>query len=126
MEFSLGRVSSPETARNVAEQQRGPEKNQSSSKQKEEQKGKLKRQVMESLVSADSEETWRHFKEILRFTEIFNKKLKYSIAEGSNQVVVKVVDRETDEIIKEIPPKELRRLYESMREAVGLLVDRRS
>ena len=40
-----------------------------------------------------------------------------------DRVVVKVIDRETDKVIKEIPPEVLQRLHVRIREAIGLLID---
>ncbi len=84
---------------------------------------KLEEQRQKSLASAKNVDASRYFKEILRFTEIFNKKLTFNIDQDSEQVIVKVVDTETDKVIKEIPPEELQRLYSSMKEAIGLLID---
>ena len=40
-----------------------------------------------------------------------------------HQVIVKVIDRETEKVIKELPPEALQRLHRRIREAVALLVD---
>lgn len=53
----------------------------------------------------------------------FNKRLKFSVNEELDQVVVKVIDSSTDKVIREIPPEELQRLQVKIREAVGLLFD---
>jgi flagellar protein FlaG len=58
-----------------------------------------------------------------RISTIFNKHLKYSINEELNQVVVKVIDKDTDKVIKEIPPEEIQRLSIRIREAIGILFD---
>jgi flagellar protein FlaG len=65
----------------------------------------------------------RYLKDIINYTEFFNKRLKFSINEELNRVVVKVIDGKTDKVIKEIPPEVLQRLYVRIREAIGLLVD---
>ena len=84
---------------------------------------KLETQLKESLASAENVDAERYLKQILKFTKIYNKKLKYSIHEETQQVIVKVIDSETDKVIKEIPSEELQRLYSNMKEAIGLLVD---
>lgn len=66
----------------------------------------------------------KYLKEIIDITEIFNRKLKFSIDKDLDQVIVKVVDAETDKVIKEIPPEELKRLYAKMKEAIGLIIDK--
>ena len=53
----------------------------------------------------------------------FNRRLKFSINKELNQVVVKVVDAETDKVIKELPSEEVQRLHVRIREAIGLLID---
>jgi len=58
-----------------------------------------------------------------RFGDAFNKKLKFVVDQGSNQVIVKVIDTDTDKVIKELPPAELQRLHSNLKEAIGLLFD---
>lgn len=52
-----------------------------------------------------------------------DKRLKFTINQDLGQVVVKVIDRQTDKVIKELPPRELQRLHVRIREAIGLLID---
>ncbi len=73
--------------------------------------------------SPDSRTTRRYLDEILNYTQFFNKRLKFSVNEELNQVVVKVIDAKTDKVIKEIPPEVLQRLHVRIREAIGLLID---
>ena len=56
-------------------------------------------------------------------TEAFNRRLKFSINRELDLVVVKVIDRETDKVTKELPPEEIQRLHVRIREAIGLLID---
>ena len=58
-----------------------------------------------------------------RLTSAFDKRLKFSINRELGQVVVKVIDRQTDKVIKELPPREIQRLHVRLREAIGLLID---
>lgn len=53
----------------------------------------------------------------------FNRRLKFSINRDLNQVVVKVIDKSTDKVIKELPSEEIQRLHVRIREAIGLLID---
>lgn len=61
--------------------------------------------------------------EIEKYSSLFNRRLKYSINRELDQVVVKVVDADTDKVIKVLPPEEMQRLHIRIREAVGLLFD---
>ncbi|TFH05784.1 MAG: flagellar protein FlaG [Spirochaetales bacterium] len=55
--------------------------------------------------------------------DALNKRLKFSINRELGQVVVKVIDSQTDKVIKELPPEELQRMHVRIREAIGLLID---
>jgi flagellar protein FlaG len=68
-----------------------------------------------SAVAADLE----------RISLTFNKKLQFVVNHRSNEVTVKVIDKETDKVIKELPPEELQRLHTKLRETIGLLFDER-
>lgn len=56
-------------------------------------------------------------------TSTLDRRLKFSINRELDQVVVKVIDRKTDKVIKELPPEEIQRLHVRLREAIGLLID---
>jgi len=53
----------------------------------------------------------------------FNRRVELSVNESINQVVIKVVDAETDKVIKEIPAEEIQHLIARIKETIGLLVD---
>jgi flagellar protein FlaG len=53
----------------------------------------------------------------------FNRRVILSVNEQINQVIIKVVDAETDKVIKEIPAEEIQRLIARIKETIGLLVD---
>ena len=53
----------------------------------------------------------------------FNKKLQFIIDQKSEQVMVKVIDANTDKVIKILPPKELQRLSSRIKEDIGFLFD---
>ena len=62
-------------------------------------------------------------RELRDVTRAFNKRLSFSYNEELDQVVVKVIDRETETVIKELPPSELQRVHLRIKEAIGLLFD---
>jgi len=61
--------------------------------------------------------------DLRRITTFFNRKLQFVVDHHSNEVIVKVIDKETDKVIKELPPEELQRLHKKLKEAIGLLFD---
>jgi flagellar protein FlaG len=62
-------------------------------------------------------------RDLAMVTQTFNRRLKFDVNEELGQVVVKVIDSETDKVIKELPPQALQRLHIRIREAIGLLID---
>ena len=53
----------------------------------------------------------------------FNKRLKLTVNRRINRVIVKVIDRKTDNVIKEIPSEEIQNMVARIRETIGLLID---
>ena len=61
-----------------------------------------------------------------RVSATFNRRLSFSVNEKLDQVIVKVIDNDTDKVVREIPPVELQRVYERIREVIGLLFDKKA
>ena len=53
----------------------------------------------------------------------FNRRFQFTMDQQINRIVIKVIDRETDKVIKEIPPREIQHLLAGLQEMVGMLVD---
>jgi flagellar protein FlaG len=60
-----------------------------------------------------------------RISLAFNRKLQFVVDHRSNEVIVKVIDPETDKVIKVLPPEELQRMHNKLKEAIGFLFDER-
>jgi flagellar protein FlaG len=60
-----------------------------------------------------------------RVTLAFNRRLKFEVDHESHEVTVKVIDSETDKVIKVLPPEELQRLHDNIKETIGFLFDER-
>ncbi|WP_301107830.1 flagellar protein FlaG [Sporosarcina sp.] len=60
-----------------------------------------------------------------KFLESVNTQLRFKFHDKLNEYYVAIVDSETDEVVREIPPKKLMDMYASMKEFVGLLIDRK-
>ncbi|SIS43024.1 flagellar protein FlaG [Salimicrobium flavidum] len=57
------------------------------------------------------------------FLEPVRTSLKFEMHEKLEEYYVKVVDADTDEVIKEIPPEKMLDMYAMMAEQLGFLVD---
>ncbi len=71
-----------------------------------------------------SNEVLQAFKQ--EFDLINNVELKFNKDEETGQTYVKIVDKETGEVIREIPPEEVRKLAEKLDEMVGILLDKKA
>lgn len=58
-------------------------------------------------------------------TELAQKRLHFSLHKETDRLVVRVVDTETDEVIREIPPEEVLDAAAKLRDLIGLLLDER-
>ena len=74
---------------------------------------------------AEPAELSRLVADVENVSRTFNKKLQFVVDHRSNEVIVKVVDKETDKVIKVIPPEELQRLHKKLKETIGFLFNER-
>lgn len=79
---------------------------------------------------ADSQKGPRE--ELTRVTERLNKvvdaldvAVRFEIHDETGRIVVKVVDRETGDVVRQIPPEQMLKISAEMEKLVGLLVDER-
>lgn len=79
---------------------------------------------------SDQKEKQPSNEQIKRAVEQINKKMQnsealFGIHEGTNRVTIKIVDKETKEVIKELPPEKTLDMIAKTWELAGLLVDER-
>ena len=58
--------------------------------------------------------------------QVLRRELRFSVDESSEQVVIKVVDSESGDVIRQIPPEEVLALARDMSEGHGRLLDARA
>ena len=56
-------------------------------------------------------------------TATLNTSMNFSVDEGTKDIVVKIIDKETDKVIRQIPPEELLKLQEKMQDLTGFLLN---
>jgi uncharacterized FlaG/YvyC family protein len=54
------------------------------------------------------------------------RRMEFSIHEKTGDIIVKVYDAETNEIVREIPPEKIKDLVANILERAGLLMDKRA
>ena len=57
---------------------------------------------------------------------IYDKRLEFSIHEKTKEIMVKVIDQNTDEIIREIPSQKILDVLAGILEFAGLMVDEKA
>ena len=62
--------------------------------------------------------------ELERISLAFDRRLKFIVDHESREILIKVIDNETDKVIKVLPPEELQKLHSRIRETIGFLFDR--
>lgn len=85
-----------------------------------------------TTASADTKNDQLSFSElqeqILQMNDLFqkhvNKRLSFFVDDESGKQGVRVIDIETEEIIKQIPPEEVLELAKRLREQLGVLLDK--
>jgi len=58
-----------------------------------------------------------------KVASVFNTSLSFSVDKPTGKAIIKVMDTDTDEIIRQIPPKEVLKLIGRMRNVMGMLLD---
>ncbi|MEL3908445.1 MAG: flagellar protein FlaG [Treponemataceae bacterium] len=61
---------------------------------------------------------------IQKISDAFSKDLDFSVNKEINRVIVRVVDRSTNETVKEIPSQEVQNIQKRMQDLLNLLVER--
>ena len=71
------------------------------------------------------EELETQIETINKMMEVKNTGLKFNIHDELDRIFVQVIDRNTDEVIKEIPSKKFLDMITTMLDFMGLLIDER-
>jgi len=50
-------------------------------------------------------------------------RFSYILTDEVNRFIVKIIDKKTDKVIKQIPSEELTKLHDNLQEALGILFD---
>lgn len=60
-----------------------------------------------------------------KFLDSVNVQLRFKFHEKLNEYYVTIIDPETEEVIREIPPKKLLDIQAAMKDFIGLLIDKK-
>jgi len=76
------------------------------------------------LSSDDHEKMARKAADLQQAIKMVNTKLEFRYNKELGEVVVKVIDTDSDTVIKELPSAELQAMHERLHEVIGMLVDK--
>ena len=63
-------------------------------------------------------------RQIQRLSDVvMGRKVQFNVSQELNQVIVRIVDPSTDQVIKEIPSTDIQKLKARIRKTIGLLFD---
>jgi len=71
----------------------------------------------------DEEQIIKAIEKANKSLAVANTRIEFSIHEQTRQIMVKIIDGETDEIIREIPPEKILDMVAKLWELAGLFVD---
>ncbi|NPA52521.1 MAG: flagellar protein FlaG [Aquificae bacterium] len=84
----------------------------------------VQKENQQSLKEFSKEELEDLFKKMKDKFDYMNKYLKIEIDKELHQPVVKIIDKKTDKVIRQIPPEHLLELAKKLDELVGLLFNK--
>ena len=61
--------------------------------------------------------------ELNKLAGSFNEKVRFDLDDKTNRIIIKLINRDTNEVVSEIPSKYSIRLLEHFQEYMGLFVD---
>ncbi len=71
----------------------------------------------------DGDRVDRVVESLNNLAQSLKRKIEFSINDDTGQTVIRIVDSENDQVIRQIPPEEMLRLAEHLKDAQGLIVD---
>lgn len=83
----------------------------------------LKQFIVDEHTHPEIEQVMDELKKLTETNDVLNRRVKLSINKEINRIIITVVDKNTDEVIREIPCKELQNLAAQLQEAIGILYD---
>ncbi len=88
------------------------------------ERGRAPNKEAEKVSQKDvAEQVQQGVKEMNAQLNLANHSIRFSIDNKSQDLVVKVVDTDTDKVIRQIPAEEILRLREHMKDLSGMIVE---
>ncbi len=85
--------------------------------------------IHEEFKNSKQHNTAKNLEKIEKLENIaasLNYKIEYEINRETKRIAVKIIDKNTKKIIREIPPEEILKFLKNFEKMLGLLFDRRT
>lgn len=87
------------------------------------QKGQQDRSSLKELSGKELEQA---IEGLNRAFEPVERGLQFEVHDETNRVIVKVIDKTSEEVIREIPPEKIVNMLAHIRELIGVLIDEKA
>lgn len=89
-----------------------------------EHRGEQRGTSLEQKVPYSLERIAAMVSELNRSVLVVNSRVSFSIDRGTNKIIIRVIDGDTNEVIRQIPPEEMLRVSAHIKELLGVLFDK--
>lgn len=106
--------------------QGGQEESRSSKEQQQIKQTReiFRREIMdEEKLRLAREKLQEELERLSQVSRIFDRRMNFLLHEGSNRLMVQVIDAETDTVIREVPPHEILDIVSKMHTMIGIFLD---
>jgi len=76
-----------------------------------------------NTIKENIEQTKQDVQQLQAISNVIGRKIRFTVNDRLGDVVIKVVDPDTDKVIKEIPSEEVQKLKIHMKDTFGFLVN---
>lgn len=83
------------------------------------------REAIRETQASVQEEVGRATEDLNRIMEAFDRGLRFKVHQETERTYVQVINRSTDEVIREWPSEELLDVVAKLHDAIGMLIDRK-
>lgn len=94
---------------------------------------KSKEAIANSIGEVDSSQSKVNPEELIKVvdklnktSDLYNQGLRFKVHEGTERLMVQIVNEDSGEVIKEIPPEKVLDMEASIRQIVGLIIDKKA
>jgi len=82
------------------------------------------REAISSYAGVDRENLGKTVEKLNRATELFEQRISFKIHDETKRLMVRVIDDNTGEVIKEIPPEDMLDIEANISKMIGIILDK--